>query len=115
MRISEISEEMRGFGPFFIVSDSYHLSSEIAFYTKGNPVVYCVNLGRRMNQYDLWPGFYDLLHYNAIFVTIKGPEEVKGFVDRFKECRREILKTHRGEGMVVREYSIYRCFDFMGY
>ena len=107
-RISQITEEMKHKGPFFIVSDKYQVSSEIAFYTKGNPVTYCVNLGRRMNQYDLWPGFHDFVHYNAIFVTIGNSEMDLRFRDRFSLCLKENLKTE------VREYSIFRCFDFKG-
>ena len=41
----------------------------MAFYVKGNPFTYCINLGRRMNQYDLWPGFENFIGYNAIFVS----------------------------------------------
>ncbi len=106
-RVSEISEEMREQGHFFIVSDKYQVSSLLAFYTKGNPVTYCVNLGRRMNQYDLWPGFEDLVHYNAIFVTI-GNQRDNEFLQRFSECHREIL------GVRERQYSIFKCFDFKG-
>ncbi|MCX7794459.1 MAG: hypothetical protein N2257_08695, partial [Thermodesulfovibrionales bacterium] len=111
-RITEISEEMKKKGPYFIVSDRYQVSSLLAFYTKGNPVTYCANLGRRMNQYDLWPGFYNLLHHNAIFVTI-GEERAKdnrvnAFLKRFSECEKEIFRVKE------RVYSIFRCYDFKG-
>lgn len=35
----------------FKFSDKYQVSSELAFYMKQKPVTYCVNLGRRINQY----------------------------------------------------------------
>jgi len=108
-KVTLLSEELKRRGlPFFIVSDKYQVSSEIAFYTEGNPVTYCVNLGRRMNQYDLWPGFHNFVHYNAIFVTIGDSEMPGGFRERFSECYKEVLKTG------VREYSIFRCYDFKG-
>jgi membrane-associated phospholipid phosphatase len=107
-KVTLIAEEMKHRGPFFIASDKYQVSSEIAFYTEGNPITYCVNLGRRMNQYDLWPGFHNFVHYNAIFVTIGDSEMPGGFRDRFSECYKEVLKTG------VREYSIFRCYDFKG-
>ncbi|MBM4129068.1 MAG: phosphatase PAP2 family protein, partial [Nitrospira sp.] len=66
--VTKIYEEMSAAGPVFIFSDRYQVSSEVAFYVKGHPITYCINLGRRMNQYDLWPGFNNLLHHNAIFV-----------------------------------------------
>lgn len=106
-RVSEISGEMRKMGPLFIVSDKYQVSSLLAFYTEGNPVTYCVNLGRRMNQYDLWPGFNEFVHYNAIFVTI-GNHRDNEFLQRFSECHGEILSVRE------RQYSIFKCFDFKG-
>lgn len=106
-KVTEISEEMKAKGPFFIVSDRYQLSSLLAFYTEGNPVTYCVNLGRRMNQYDLWPGFEAFVHSNAIFVTI-GDHKGNEFLNRFSECKKELFSVRE------RVYSIFRCFDFKG-
>ncbi|MCS7278306.1 MAG: glycosyltransferase family 39 protein [Aquificaceae bacterium] len=51
-----------------IVSPHYQISAELAFYVKGNPRTYCVNLGRRMNQYDLWKKDYE---GDAIFVDYR--------------------------------------------
>jgi len=41
----------------FILTDDYQLASLIAFYCPGHPRVYCAQsaLGKRLNQYDLWP------------------------------------------------------------
>ncbi len=40
----------------FILADDYQLASQIAFYTPGEPAVYCLQavLGDRESQYDLW-------------------------------------------------------------
>lgn len=40
----------------FVVTDDYQLASQVAFYTPGNPTVYCLQavLGDRASQYDLW-------------------------------------------------------------
>ena len=48
-----------------IISPHYQISAELAFYVKGNPRTYCINLGRRMNQYDFWKKDYE---GDAIFV-----------------------------------------------
>ncbi|MFN3599137.1 MAG: glycosyltransferase family 39 protein [Aquificaceae bacterium] len=48
-----------------LLSPHYQISAELAFYVKGNPRTYCINLGRRMNQYDLWEKDYQ---GDAIFV-----------------------------------------------
>ena len=55
----------------FIFSDSYQVSSELAFYVVNNPQTYCINIGRRMNQFDLWKGLdqFDNQEYNAIYVS----------------------------------------------
>ncbi|MFD2034924.1 ArnT family glycosyltransferase [Belliella marina] len=55
----------------FIFSDSYHTSSEMAFYTQDNPQTYNINLGRRKNQFDLWPGIgqFEGKGYAGIYIT----------------------------------------------
>lgn len=37
----------------WLLTDSYHVASELAFYTRQSNVL-CINLGRRMNQLDIW-------------------------------------------------------------
>jgi 4-amino-4-deoxy-L-arabinose transferase-like glycosyltransferase len=63
----------------FIVSNNYHIASQLAFYTVNNPQTYCINTGRRMNQFDLWPGLeqFENKGYDAIYVS-KGtaPQEL---------------------------------------
>ena len=66
--VSKVSNSMPATKPVFNSPDKYQVSSEMAFYVRGNPFTYCINLGRRMNQYDLWPGFEHFNGYNAIFV-----------------------------------------------
>jgi membrane-associated phospholipid phosphatase len=98
----------------FIFSDSYQVSSELAFYVKGHPVTYCINLGRRMDQYDLWPGFYNLLHYDAIFVRSgdnKIPEKV---AVAFRNVEKRVLKAYTKKQVKIRDYSIFLCYDFKG-
>lgn len=55
----------------FILSDNYHVASELAFYTVNNPQTYCINPGRRMNQFDMWPGLeqFENKGYDAIYVS----------------------------------------------
>src|SRR5665811_811066 len=38
-----------------ILTDSYHVASELSFYSLF-PNIYCLNNGRRMNQFDIWGG-----------------------------------------------------------
>ncbi len=73
----------------FFFSDSYDVTAELAFYLPGKPPVFCVDFGRRLSQYDLWPDpngrtLFDpppepnfrppLAGYDAIFVVRKPME-----------------------------------------
>ncbi|HYA31734.1 MAG TPA: glycosyltransferase family 39 protein, partial [Thermodesulfovibrionales bacterium] len=112
-QIQEVYEEMRGKGNVFIFSDSYHIASELAFFMKDHPVTYCVNLGRRMNQYDLWPGLENLVHSNGIFVTIGDAGLDPRLREAFQGCEKRVLKI-RDRGTVLRENSVFLCYDFRG-
>lgn len=111
--ISRLSDELSAEGPLFIFSDRYQVSSELAFYVKGRPVTYCANMGRRMNQYDLWPGFKDLIHFNAIFVTIDDVQMPEAFATAFDGCDKDRFDVTIG-GRNLRSYSIFTCYDFKG-
>ncbi len=63
-QLGEVFSEMRR-AQESIISPHYQISAELAFYVKRNPRTYCINLGRRMNQYDLWEKNYE---GDAIFV-----------------------------------------------
>lgn len=111
--VTKIYEKMSKGGPVFLFSDKYQVSSELAFYVKGYPVTYCINLDRRMNQYDLWRGFSELLHYNAIFVTIDDisvPEKIAG---AFEKIEKRLFTVYEKDKK-VRDYSIFLCYDFKG-
>lgn len=43
----------------FVAADRYQDVSELAYHLPGQPVVYCVCLTGRHNQYELWRGFAD--------------------------------------------------------
>ncbi|MBI5025518.1 MAG: glycosyltransferase family 39 protein [Nitrospirae bacterium] len=112
-KAGEVYNDMALKGPVFIFSDSYQVSSELAFYTPGHPRTYCVNLGRRMNQYDIWGGFNNLLGQNAIFVKIGTgdfPQELRNAFDSYEQERLIVMR----KGRVIREYGIFRCYGFKG-
>lgn len=93
---------------YFIFSDSYHYASEAAFYTEGNPQTYCINLGRRMNQFDLWPGIeqFEQQGYTGIYVSnhSKLDPRIEAAFGNVEEVR-EVEAWHRGE--VVGRYFVY--------
>lgn len=112
--ITKIYEEMRTSRQVFIFSDSYQVSSELAFYVKGHPVTFCANLGRRMNQYDLWPGFNQLIHYDAIFVRIGDRNMPVKLTSAFHKVEKRVFKAYTKRQPGQKEYSIFLCYDFKG-
>ncbi|MBI5644193.1 MAG: glycosyltransferase family 39 protein [Deltaproteobacteria bacterium] len=112
--VSKVKEEMDKLGPNFIASDTYQITSELALYVKGNPVTYNFDTGgRRMNQYDLWPGYETLSGFNAIYVrggNEQAQEKIKASFDR---CDREVTTLH-WYGNPLKEFTIFRCYNFKG-
>ncbi|MFQ5901936.1 MAG: glycosyltransferase family 39 protein [Thermodesulfobacteriota bacterium] len=109
-----IYQEMLEKGEVFILSDRYQIASELAFYIPEHPTTYNINIGRRMNQYDLWDGFYHLKGWDALYVKMhKGPinEKIKALFDR---CIKAIpLKIER-YGRTIKEFSVFGCYNFKG-
>ena len=100
-------------GPLFVFSDSYQVAGELAFYMKGHPVTYCANLGRRMNQYDLWPGFEGLVGQNAILV-VYGDQYMPGSLERaFSRWEKTVADLLTRQGRVMK-FTIFKCYDFKG-
>jgi len=113
VEVSSVSDELSKKGHFFIISDKYQVSSELAFYVKGQPITYCVNLGRRMNQYDIWPGFNTLVNFNGIFVTIDDVQMPETVGSAFDRCEKRIF-TVFSKDKKLRDYSIFTCYNFKG-
>ncbi|KWT84946.1 ArnT family glycosyltransferase [Candidatus Magnetominusculus xianensis] len=106
-----------------LVSDKYQVTAEMAFYTQGNPLVYCINLGRRVNEYDMWPGINEyaqkirmsapLRRIDAVFAT-DGSQPLHPFVAfAFDRCEKTPLTVNEN-GQILREYSIFKCYNFKG-
>jgi len=99
----------------FLFSDRYQIASELAFYVPGNPRVWNANLGRRMNQYDLWGGWDELVGRDGLFVTYGNGELPAELRIAFKEVARMrvVPITYRGEHL--RDFSIYWGREFQGF
>jgi len=99
--------------PCFILADYYMTASELAFYTKGRPAVYCVNLGRRMNQYDLWAGFDRLVGQNAVYVTDEGI--APALAAAFERVDMDARPIRDDAGRTIKSFVAYRCYGFKGW
>jgi 4-amino-4-deoxy-L-arabinose transferase-like glycosyltransferase len=99
----------------FIISYKRQYVSELAFYVKGHPTVYILNLsGHIFSQYDLWEGFEDKVGFNALYITKldrRPPDRFAKAFDRVEEIKR--VKIYAGNEL-MNGYSIFYCQGFRG-
>ncbi len=107
--VGRLLRERGGDPPLFLVSDRYQIASELAFYVPGQPRVFNLNLGRRLNQYDIWGGLETLRGQDILFVTYddgEAPPEIRGACKRVEKA--EVVRTfHRGRP--AHTFSIFHC------
>ncbi len=112
--VSTLYEEISAGHPAFIFSDRYQVSSQLAFYVRGHPVTFCMKGSRRMNQYDLWPSFGDLVHYHAIFVKTGDVSAPDAIVAAFEKVEKKVVTAYTKNHEKIRDYTIFLCYDFRG-
>ncbi|QJB55226.1 glycosyltransferase family 39 protein [Pseudodesulfovibrio sp. zrk46] len=100
----------------FVVSDKYDITSELAFYTPGQPLTFCAWIGdRRMNQYDIWPG--PEVGQDAIFV--REHHRTEGISPKitkmFDSVEKEVYIHSMSNGQPMREFTLYVCKGFNGF
>lgn len=98
----------------FIFASNYDLTAALAFHTPGHPRTYCVNVGRRYNQYDLWPGPQDKLGWDAIYVRQKFKEAIEPQVDALFAHTEQLHFQTLHQGRPARQFTIYLCYGFKG-
>ncbi len=100
--------------PVFLFSDSYQVASELSFYVSGQPETYCINLGRRMNQYDIWDGWDKLIGQNAVFVVDNNLSIDTTVAQSFTTCTVAKQVPIYLYNEKIREFNIYKCYNFKG-
>ncbi|CAN5395491.1 glycosyltransferase family 39 protein [soil metagenome] len=102
----------------FIVTRTYQIASELAFYADGQPRTYNVNVGRRMNQYDVWGGEEALAGWDAIYVTDETGKKLTKERDRVAELFDSVEDgapfTITRKKKVYREFTLFVCRGFKG-
>lgn len=101
--------------PLFLLSDRYQIASELAFYVEGQPHVYTANLGRRMNQYDLWGGWDALRGRDGLFVTYGTGDPPGELRMAFQEVERIRVVPIVYQGQHLRDFSIFLGRNFQGF
>ncbi len=100
--------------PPFLLSDRYQISSELAFYVRGQPQTYNVNLGRRLNQYDLWDGLPAMAGRDAIYVQPDSdllPQLLRG---AFHSCADGVPVIIEELGRELKRFYLFPCLRFSG-
>ncbi len=111
--VTMVYRDMSLAGQVFVFSDKYQVSSELAFYMDGHPETYCVNLGRRMNQYDLWPGFGELTGYHAVFVRTGDAQLPAEVGEAFTQCEKQFTPVRTRQKKIMK-FTIFKCYAFKG-
>jgi 4-amino-4-deoxy-L-arabinose transferase-like glycosyltransferase len=98
----------------FLLSDRYQVSSELAFYVTGQPQTYNVNLGRRLNQYDLWDGLPTLTGRDAIYVQPDSATMPHALQRTFHTCAEGVPVIIEELGHELKRFYLFQCLGFSG-
>jgi hypothetical protein len=91
----------------WLAGDRYQEAAELAFQLRGHPTTFSLNLGGRVNQYELWPKFKDLARPGDNLVLVLDDSEgqhdvVKLLAPFFREARRgDLVQLRRGAGEIT--------------
>jgi 4-amino-4-deoxy-L-arabinose transferase-like glycosyltransferase len=103
--------------PYFIAGSEYKISSQLAFYLEDHPETVGNNvLGQNALQYNYWTDPDTLLGYNALYVSDNSntDEFSKELKKQFRTISEPIIFPVKKGGRIVRNYYIYRCYDYSG-
>ncbi|PKN41488.1 MAG: dolichyl-phosphate-mannose--protein mannosyltransferase [Deltaproteobacteria bacterium HGW-Deltaproteobacteria-18] len=114
VQVAQARDELGPEENVFVFGDEYGVTAELSFYVPGQKRAFCLAGGRKMNQYDLWPG-PDSGMQNAVFVC-KGQEDKVS--DRVLELfesvdePRVITSTHGKR--TGQTFTIFLCRGYKG-
>jgi 4-amino-4-deoxy-L-arabinose transferase-like glycosyltransferase len=114
-KVESIRSEMPK--PNLVVGSEYKISSEMAFYLKGQPETVGNNIiGQKALQYDYWVNPDTLRGYSGIYISdcAKCPELAGELKNYFRNVSEPIVFPIEKGGKKVRDYYIYICFDYLG-
>ncbi|MCX8026886.1 MAG: phosphatase PAP2 family protein [Thermodesulfovibrionales bacterium] len=125
--VDKIRDSLDKHSKWLIMSDTYQITSELAFYLHDKPQVYCLNLNmRRMNQYDIWESPQVVLKserakngiVNAVFVTnalvndkTKEMFDVTGEIAHRCERSEKYIITVSHKNRILRKYAVLICYN----
>lgn len=100
----------------FLLSDAYGVTAELAFYTKDQRRAFCVDEGRRMNQYDIWPGPENLQGYDAIYIRKDWKRSMTSEVGQmFERVGGKVEVLTRQKGVPARRFTLFYLYGYNGH
>lgn len=107
-------QELGGESLAFVFGDEYGVTAELSFYVPGQKRAFCLAGGRKMNQYDLWPG-PDQTMRNAVYVA-------KGEKDRIPQKVADLFESVDGPRTVTtthglrlgQTFTLFLCRGYKG-
>lgn len=103
----------------FFFSSAYDMTAEMAFYVPDQPITYCVDFGRRMTQYDLWPLPTDdaslgkRIGWDAVYVVREGTKIKPILFTMFESAHIEDYTSRHKDGL-GRSFTIITLRNFNG-
>ncbi|WP_461210305.1 ArnT family glycosyltransferase [Desulfocurvus sp. DL9XJH121] len=98
----------------FFFGSNYDVTAALSYYVPGRARAFCLDTGRRLNQYDLWPGPEGKEGWDAIYVRqkFKGDPESQ-VLPLFEKIEQMHYQSIHG-GQPARRFTIYLCRGFKG-
>lgn len=112
-RVADLRREMEKNHPVFIISDSYALSSVLAFYSgEETHVILGSNIGR---EYSRWDRYEKMIGLDSIYVDVmpleKRPDIEKALRSSFQSLIQEAPLEVRRDGTTVKTFYLTRCYS----
>lgn len=99
--------------PPLIVTDSYHVASEIAFYG-GFERILCINSGRRMNQFDIWSGSAENSTSGRTALYVTELTDLPAALLQYDGVNGQYSFPVAYRGKVIRTFHIFVLTNFRG-
>ncbi len=118
-KLDTLRQEFPNPDKVFFFAHNYDVTAELAFYGPGQPHAYSADFGRRLSQYDFWPGPADPASpggdktgWDALYVNAKGgpPPQLAGMFDKMSVMT--YTSTHKGKP--ARVFTIVKLYRFNG-
>ncbi len=97
----------------FLLTDTYHLAAELAYYWPGRPPVHITgSAGRRFNQHDLWGGLEKERGRSALYIIDRGAPH-PDLERAFERCEPATeLAVTAPDGAPIRTLRAWHCSGY---